>query len=87
MFFEVFKYHTFLKSLKCVCPGADAYVSNLPERELYDYFCKVDGFTPKEGQSLSGFAPDWIGQFYARSQWQKNVQCERILGFNSSWKF
>ena len=43
---------------------ADAYVSNLLAKELYEYFCKVDGYSPKEGKSLSGFAPDWIGQFY-----------------------
>ena len=58
---------------------ADAYVSNLPEKELYDYFCKVDGYSPKEGKSLSGFAPDWIGQFYARSQWQENIPSAKLI--------
>ncbi|MCR4715437.1 MAG: hypothetical protein K5751_13795 [Treponemataceae bacterium] len=52
---------------------ADAYLSNLNEKELFDYFCKVDGFVPKQGKTLSGFAPDWIGQFYAQSQWQENI--------------
>ncbi len=52
---------------------ADAYLSNLNEKELFDYFCKVDVFLPKQGKTLSGFAPDWIGQFYAQSQWQENI--------------
>ncbi|MBR1537618.1 MAG: hypothetical protein IJ630_11860 [Treponema sp.] len=58
---------------------ADAYLSNLSEKELFEYFCKIDGFTPKKGNSLSGFAPDWIGQFYARSQWQKNIPSRKLV--------
>lgn len=45
---------------------ADAYLSNLNEKELYEYFCKLDRFAPKKGSSLSGFAPDWIGQFLCK---------------------
>ena len=58
---------------------ADAYLSNLNEKELFDYFCKIDGFSPKKGTSLSGFAPDWIGQFYARSQWQENIASKKLI--------
>ena len=58
---------------------ADAYLSNLLAKELYDYFCKVDGYSPKESESLTGFAPDWIGQFYARSQWQENVPSAKLI--------
>lgn len=58
---------------------ADAYLSNLDEKELFDYFCRIDGFTPKKGDSPSGFAPDWIGQFYARSQWQKNISSAKLV--------
>ena len=58
---------------------ADAYLSNLLAKELYDYFCKVDGYSPKEGESLTGFAPDWIGQFYVRSQWQENVPSAKLI--------
>ena len=58
---------------------ADAYLSNLNEKELYEYFCRLDGFSPKKGASLSGFAPDWIGQFYARSQWQENIPSNRLV--------
>ena len=58
---------------------ADAYLSNLNKKELFDYFCKIDGFSPKKGLSLGGFAPDWIGQFYARSQWQKNIPSKKLV--------
>ena len=58
---------------------ADAYLSNLNEKELFEYFCKVDGFYPKAGKSLSGFAPNWIGQFYARSQWQENIPSRQLV--------
>ena len=58
---------------------ADAYLSNLNEKELFDYFCKLDGFAPKAGTSLAGFAPDWIGQFYARSQWQQNIPSKELV--------
>ena len=48
-------------------------------KELFEYFCKLDGFKPKKGNSLSGFAPDWIGQFYARSQWQENIPSTKLV--------
>ena len=62
---------------------ADAYLSNLDEKELYNYFCKQDDFSPKKGNSLSGFAPDWIGQFYARTQWQKNIPSKELVNILS----
>ena len=58
---------------------ADAYLSNLDAKELYEYFCKLDNFSPSPGTSLSGFAPDWIGQFYAQSQWQENIPSEKLV--------
>lgn len=58
---------------------ADAYLSNLNEKELFEYFCKVDGFYPKVGKSLFGFAPNWIGQFYARCQWQENIPSRQLV--------
>ena len=58
---------------------ADAFLSNLNAKELFNYFCKIDGFAPKKGKSLSGFAPDWIGQFYARFQWQKNIPSKSLV--------
>lgn len=58
---------------------ADAYLSNLDQKELFDYFCKVDGFAPKKGKPFLGFAPNWIGQFYARFQWQENIPSKNLV--------
>lgn len=58
---------------------ANAYLSNLEPKDLFSYFCKIDGFSPKKGKSPSGFAPNWIGQFYARSQWQKNIPSQKLV--------
>lgn len=35
--------------------------------------------TSKNEDSLSGFVPDWIGKFYARSQWQKNISSSNLF--------
>lgn len=51
---------------------ADAYLSNLDARELYAYFCQSERYEPKAGGGFPGFAPDWIGRFYAFFQWSQN---------------
>ena len=56
----------------------DAYLSNMNAKELYEYFCKEDHFEIREGNSLTGFKPNWIGQFYAFYQWENNIP-SRIL--------
>lgn len=58
---------------------ADAYVSNMSEKEIFEYFCKIDNFSLQNGNSLSGFMPNWIGQFYAFYQWQNNIPSSEII--------
>ena len=58
---------------------ADAYLSNLNKNELYEYFCKFDNYQLKSGNGLSGFKPNWIGQFYAYFQWQNNISSVETL--------
>lgn len=58
---------------------ADAYVSNMNEKEIFEYFCKIDNFSLQSGNSLSGFMPNWIGQFYAFYQWQNNIPSAEII--------
>ena len=36
-------------------------------------FLKTEGYELKEGQSLEGFLPDWIGKFCAYYQWYYNI--------------
>ena len=57
----------------------DAYLSNLNAKELYDYFCQTENFTPKKGKGLDGFKPNWIGQFYAFYQWKNNTPSVSII--------
>lgn len=77
--FDDFIKHYMTGKTRSYLDRADAYVSNLNEKELFDYFCKIDNFSPKKGKSLPGFAPDWIGQFYARSQWQENLPSNKLI--------
>ncbi len=58
---------------------ADAYVSNMNEKEIFEYFCKIDNFSLQNGNGLSGFMPNWIGQFYAFYQWQNNIPSAEII--------
>jgi len=58
---------------------ANAYVSNMSEKEIFEYFCKVDNFTLQKGNGLSGFMPNWIGQFYAFYQWENNIPSSQII--------
>ena len=46
-----------------------AYVSTMDAESLFGYFLKNDKYKLKHGKETGGFAPDWIGQFYALFQW------------------
>ena len=37
------------------------------------------GYVLKDGDSLRGFMPDWIGEFYAYYQWYYNLSSEEVL--------
>ena len=59
--------------------GAQAYVNTMSAPELWDYFCKTDGFTLKDGKAIEGFMPDWIGEFYAYYQWYYNIPSSEVI--------
>lgn len=59
--------------------SAQAYVCTLDAKNLWDYFCTVDNFKPSSGNSILGFAINWIGQFYAYFQWFYNISSQRVL--------
>jgi hypothetical protein len=48
-------------------------------RELWGYFLKTDKFCAKKGETLKGFLPDWIGQFYAYFQWYYNISSKKVI--------
>ena len=58
---------------------ADAYLSNMDSKELYEFFCRIDSFTPRNGRNIDGFRPNWIGQFYAYYQWQTGLPSKKVL--------
>lgn len=47
--------------------------------EMREYFCKIDGYRPRQGETIGGFSVDWIGQFYAYFQWYYNMTSKRVI--------
>ena len=58
---------------------AKAYVNTMNAPELWDYFCKTDGYKLKSGKAIDGFMPDWIGEFYAYYQWYYNIPSSEVV--------
>lgn len=58
---------------------AQAYVSTMNARELWEYFSKTEGYALLPGKSLAGFMPDWIGEFYAYYQWYYNIPSAEVV--------
>lgn len=56
-----------------------AYVCTFDAKELWEYFCKIDGYRPRQGEAIGGFSVDWIGQFYAYFQWYYNMTSKRVI--------
>ena len=63
---------------KCI-DYAEAYVCTMCAEELWDYFQETDSFKPKRGESIGGFIPNWIGQFYAYFQWYYCVPSRELI--------
>lgn len=58
---------------------AKAYVNTMTAQELWIYYSETEKYTLKEGESLDGFLPDWIGEFYAYYQWYYNISSAEIV--------
>lgn len=58
---------------------SQAYVNTMSAPELWDYFCKTEGFELKNGEAIEGFMPDWIGEFYAYYQWYYNIPSSEVI--------
>lgn len=57
-------------STRAALDSGDAYLANLDSGMLMDHFVKADSYRFREGEPLAGFAAEWIGDFYARCQWE-----------------
>ena len=58
---------------------SQAYVNTMSAVELWNYFCKTEGYELKDGKALEGFMPDWIGEFYAYYQWYYNIPSRELI--------
>ncbi len=57
----------------------DVYLATLGPRELMNYYQTEEPHETKQGMPLRGFAPNWIGQFYAQYQWHTGAQSRDIV--------
>lgn len=56
-----------------------AFVNTMDAKELWHYFTTTENFKLKPGESLKGFLPDWIGEFYAYYQWYYNIPSVDVI--------
>lgn len=56
-----------------------AYVCTMDAETLMSWFLEKNGYVPKNGESMKGFMPDWIGRFYAQCQWQGQLSSRETL--------
>ena len=47
--------------------------------DLFNYFLKNDKYEPRQGTAAGGFAPNWIGQFYALFQWIYKMSSKEVV--------
>ena len=58
---------------------AKAYVNTMDAKELLQYFLSTENYSLKAGKAIDGFAPDWMGEFYAYYQWFYNMSSAEII--------
>lgn len=58
---------------------AKAYVNTMSAKELWDYFVETENYILKSGKAITGFMPDWIGEFYAYYQWYYNIPSSEVV--------
>mgnify|MGYP001087661006 CR=1 FL=1 len=58
---------------------AQAYVNTMDAEELWKYFTENEDYHMKPGNAMSGFMPDWIGEFYAYYQWFYGIPSVKVV--------
>lgn len=56
-----------------------AYVMTMDFEELWNYFYTTEDVDIKDGETIPGFIPDQIGEFYAYYQWFYNIPSSLIV--------
>ena len=58
---------------------AQAYVNTMDAEELWRYFTENENYHMKPGKAMTGFMPDWIGEFYAYYQWYYDLPSAEVI--------
>ena len=58
---------------------SQAYVNTMDALTLWEYFLKTEHYQLKSGEALSGFLPEWIGEFYAYYQWYYDIPSAEVI--------
>ena len=58
---------------------SQAYVNTMDALTLWEYFLKTEHYQLKSGEALSGFLPEWIGEFYAYYQWYYDMPSAEVI--------
>ena len=58
---------------------AQAYVNTMDAEELWRYFTENENYHMKPGKAMTGFMPDWIGEFYAYYQWYYDLPSAEVV--------
>lgn len=57
----------------------DVYLATIGPKGLLEYYQREERPKFKVGEPLRGFAPNWMGQFYAYYQWQTGGRSSEIV--------
>ena len=71
---------SYMKSdTRALIDKGDVYLATIGSKGLMDYYRKEDRPGLKSGESLRGFVPNWMGQFYAHYQWRTGGMSSEIV--------
>ena len=71
---------SYMKShTRAMIDEGQAYLCTMDAEALFDYFIKNDKYNIKKGATEGGFAPNWIGQFYALFQWVYSMPSKEVV--------
>ena len=57
-----------------------AYYLTMDAPYLKETFMEESGYVPKAGEPIRGFAPNCIGRFYSRYQWETGMPSSDVIG-------
>jgi len=57
----------------------DVYLATLSTDDLMRHYQSVEAKPMETGRPLRGFAPNWMGQFYAQYQWRTGMPSREIV--------